>query len=249
MQTDYSLFFKFIESYSKQGFTGIDPEDPLIKDLEEVMEKNGQFFYVGDMINLQILYTSNSIYNLLGIKPRDLNPSILFDITHPDDIQRHGFVRAQVFRESNELYASGEDFRVMSTNLRFRTSRNEYINFLNQAYMWPCVVPVRSVCCIFVQSDISWFGEIKKGYHAYNGKDISKFRHPDKDLIMTGYLFSDREYEIIQLIESGLNSEEIGERICLSPHTINTHRRNILKKTLKYTMKELIYDLKKRGLL
>jgi Zn-dependent M16 (insulinase) family peptidase len=34
-----------------------------------------------------------------------------------------------------------------------------------------------------------------------------------------------------------------------SLHTVNTHRRNILKKTGKETISELIYDLMERGLL
>jgi hypothetical protein len=249
MITDYNLFFKFIESYSKQGFSGVDPEDPFIKELEEILEKNRQFFYVGDLIKLKILYTSYSVFSLLGINPGDIDPRVIFDITHPDDLDRHGSVRSRVFREANELFMRGEDYKVMSTNLMFRTSQNDYINFLNQAYMWPCFMPVRSVCCIFVQTDISWFGEIRKGYHAYNGNDLSKFRYPDKELIMTGYMFSDREYEIIKLIGSGLNSEEISEKIFLSPHTVNTHRRNILKKSNKATMNELIHDMQERGLL
>ena len=39
-----------------------------------------------------------------------------------------------------------------------------------------------------------------------------------------------REKEIIQLIGDGLNTAEIGEKLFLSTHTINTHRKNILSK-------------------
>jgi DNA-binding CsgD family transcriptional regulator len=55
--------------------------------------------------------------------------------------------------------------------------------------------------------------------------------------------FSDCEFEIIRLIESGLSSEQIAEKIFLSVHMVNTHRRNILNKTGKSTISELIYDL------
>jgi DNA-binding NarL/FixJ family response regulator len=41
---------------------------------------------------------------------------------------------------------------------------------------------------------------------------------------------SSRELEIIQLIAKGLTSKEMSEKLFLSHHTINTHRKNILKK-------------------
>ncbi len=41
---------------------------------------------------------------------------------------------------------------------------------------------------------------------------------------------SSREHEIIQLIAKGLTSKEMSEKLFISYHTINTHRKNILKK-------------------
>lgn len=39
-----------------------------------------------------------------------------------------------------------------------------------------------------------------------------------------------REREVVQLIAEGLSSKEIASRLHLSPHTIDTHRRNIMRK-------------------
>jgi DNA-binding NarL/FixJ family response regulator len=41
---------------------------------------------------------------------------------------------------------------------------------------------------------------------------------------------SDRELEIITLIAEGYTNVEIAEKLFLSPHTVNTHRKNILSK-------------------
>lgn len=41
---------------------------------------------------------------------------------------------------------------------------------------------------------------------------------------------TDREIEIIQFIAEGLSSQEIGEKLFISPRTIETHRSNIIKK-------------------
>lgn len=64
-----------------------------------------------------------------------------------------------------------------------------------------------------------------------------------------GVPFSDNEFEIIKLIASGMNSEQIAEKKFLSIHTINTHRKNILSKAGEQTMGGLIFKLMKQGLL
>ena len=78
---------------------------------------------------------------------------------------------------------------------------------------------------------------------------MSYFRFPDDDLLMTGIPFSDREFEIVKMVESGMGSELIAEKLFISLHTVSTHRRNILEKTGKGHISEVIYDLKARGVL
>ena len=81
------------------------------------------------------------------------------------------------------------------------------------------------------------------------GNDLSYFRYPDEELLMTGNIFSDREFEIIKLIQEGFDSEQIAEKLFLSKHTVNTHRKNILDKTGKAHISDLIYYLEENGLL
>ena len=53
---------------------------------------------------------------------------------------------------------------------------------------------------------------------------------------------SNRERDVIRLLVSGKTSAEIAEKLCLSVHTINTHRRNILRKlNLKSTIEIVNY--------
>jgi len=51
------------------------------------------------------------------------------------------------------------------------------------------------------------------------------------------------------MIKEGLESEQIAKKLFLSKHTVNKHRKNILEKTGKAHIAELIYDLQERGLL
>ncbi|TBW27130.1 response regulator transcription factor [Gramella sp. KN1008] len=44
-------------------------------------------------------------------------------------------------------------------------------------------------------------------------------------------LFSEREIEIIKELANGLNAQDIARKLNLSPHTVMTHRKNILQKS------------------
>lgn len=44
-------------------------------------------------------------------------------------------------------------------------------------------------------------------------------------------LLTKREIEILKYIADGLSSIQIADKLCLSPHTINTHRKNMLRRT------------------
>lgn len=56
---------------------------------------------------------------------------------------------------------------------------------------------------------------------------------------------SDREIEIIQLIAEGYTNQQIAEKLFLSAHTVNTHRKNIMSKLgVKNTAGIVMYAVK-----
>ena len=122
-------------------------------------------------------------------------------------------------------------------------------NYLCQAYFFYSPLPHKAVYLLQVISKVDWFKNKKQEFHHYKGKDLSLFRFPDENLLKMGPGFSAREFEIIKLVESGLSSKEIAEKLFLSVFTVNTHRSNILVKSGKPQISDLIYELKEQGLL
>ena len=58
---------------------------------------------------------------------------------------------------------------------------------------------------------------------------------------------SDRELEVIKWIAEGYTNNEIAERLFLSPHTVNTHRKNIMQKLgVNNTAAIVMYAVKTR---
>jgi hypothetical protein len=245
----YEPFFRFIENYAPSGFKGIRPDDPLMIDLEKMMEINDQFFYIGELIQVNIIYTSKRSKLLIGVEPGDLTLYHFFESTHPEDIQRLSLGRAKTLKLAHDLFVAEKGFSLISTNFKMKNPSGTYTNVLTQLYLFYATFPRKAVYLLKIHTNIDWYKMLKNRYHYYLGTNLSNFRYPDEELLRIGVPFSDREFDIIRMIESGMNSEHIAKQLFLSLHTVNTHRRNILKKSGKSTMSELIYDLMERGVL
>ena len=246
---DYDLFFRFIETYTPSGFRGIDLNDPLLPKLEEMMEDHDQFFYIADIIQMKVLFTSSRSKEMIGIARENVSPYHFMEAAHKDDIQRLNLGRAKIIKMAQDLFIARKGNGLLTTNYRLRNPSGGYSDILVQAYIYYSTIPYSTVFFLKVHTNIDWHKKIKHGYHYYIGTDLSWFRYPDDDMLMIGNVFSDREFEILRLIESGLNTEEIGNKLFVSPHTVNTHRRNMLEKSGKESVAELIYELKERGVL
>jgi hypothetical protein len=244
----YSLYLKFIETYLPSGFKNIDRDSDLLKQLEAITEQNNQFFHVANLIQAKITWASLRCEQMMGIKPEDLDAYHFMEATHPDDVYKHTLGRSKMFNLANDLFAAQNGSAFLSINIRIRNARGEYPDLLFQLYFTYSEL-YRTVFLFQVHTNIDSLKKRKHGYHYYVGNDFSKFRYPDEELLAIGNPLSDREFEIVQLIESGLSSEEISEKLFLSVHTVNTHRRNILDKTGMATMAELIYDFKEKRLI
>jgi DNA-binding CsgD family transcriptional regulator len=248
-QLKYNLYFEFIKTFRSVGFKSIDRQDPLILALEEMMKINNQFFLVFDMITMKIEFTSTRSLQMLGIIPQDLTPYHFKEATHPDDLKRNELGVAKLFKIAHRLFVAKKGEMLISSNFRFRNFTGNYSNQLVQCYLFYNKAPYETVYMIHISTEIDWFKSFKNGFHYYIGNDISNFRYPDEELLRKDHSFTEREFEIIKLIHSGLNSEQIAKKLFVSTFTINTHRRNILDKTRKAHISDVIYDLNEMGLL
>lgn len=79
---------------------------------------------------------------------------------------------------------------------------------------------------------VSSINEVMNGGAPMNShiakKVLNMFR--DQNIKSDGYDLSDREKEILSLLVDGLSKKQIGEKIFLSHHTVDSHLRNIYAK-------------------
>lgn len=243
----YTYFHQFIENFLPNGFNEVDPNHPLMIDLEQMMEKNNQYFFVAELLKGKILFTSKRSLDMIGIDSKELNPYHNIEAAHPDDIHRNTKGWAKLIGLANNLLVAKSGSSLLSTNMKLRNPEGKYSEILFQCYLFYSEIPHKTIYLLQVHTNIDWYNKFKKGFHYYSGNDISLFKYPDEALLKLGNDFTKREFEIIKLVESGLSSEQIAKKLFLSNYTINTHRGNILKKSGKTHLSELIYELMEQG--
>lgn len=84
----------------------------------------------------------------------------------------------------------------------------------------------------------------KKVIEMLISENITLIRNKDKDASLTK-----KEIEIIKLIAQGLTTKEIAAQNFISVHTVNTHRKNILRKLRINNTSELVMYAVKAGII
>ena len=77
----------------------------------------------------------------------------------------------------------------------------------------------------FIKNKNTWWAEFR-----VNTEHVFMYHH-DIGKFQTGSILSDREKEVLKLVEAGFDSHSIAEHLDISSHTIDTHRKNMLDKT------------------
>ena len=213
------------------------------------MEENDQMFSASDLSLMKYLFTSKRSTQILGIEPEKVDPGFFMNTIHPDDLQRLVLGRAKMYNVAQEIYAAKAGNALMSFTLRVKSPKGGYNHILGQAYFFHSTIPREAVFIIQVLTNLDKKIKVNPDGHWYVGSDVSLFEFPDEKLLQMGSNLSDREFQIVKLIASGMSSKEIADKLALSIHTVNTHRSNILEKTQKATIADLIYEFKNLGLL
>ncbi|QIP13661.1 response regulator transcription factor [Spirosoma aureum] len=78
--------------------------------------------------------------------------------------------------------------------------------------------------------------------------DEKQFSNHADDVFLKKYKLSPREVEIIRYIKAGLSSPQIADKIHLSQHTVDTHRKNIHAKLGINTIADLVRFAVETGL-
>lgn len=188
----------------------------------------GQGMYILDLIKKEIPF-QKGISQFLGYKPDEFTFAHVISLIHPHDYD----MVTRLLRASLQ-FASENDVSVelgYFVTYRIKHKNGTYIKILRQSNVFDADENGKIISNISVITDISFMDSSEKVQWKFiaPGLDQKKF----KKYITKEYIgfFSDRELEILKLLKGGITSTLISKKLFISKHTVDGHRRNMLRKS------------------
>jgi len=206
-----------------------------------------QAIYVSDMQEMKIVY-QRGIKRLLGYTKNEFTFDLLMHCYHPDDIGRY----RQIVEKSNSFIRQNkpDPFTLEATyNYRIKMKDGTYLKVLRQSTVFDVTNDHLMRSSFSVLSDISFIKQDNSVNLSIIYLNTGGIVLDDNMKIIGPMSFTNREKEILSKIKQGLSSSEIADEINRSRHTIDTIRRNMLRKTGCKNTIELINLCSMQGIL
>ena len=199
----------------------------------------GQFLYIIDMAGRELAYQRN-MDTILGYPASQIDLSLLYTLFHPDDAPKVIWLTKSTL-EFVHRHFSPEPFQTnLLVDYRIRKRDGSYIRILRQSTVFDTDDDGRIVATLSLCTDITQIkpaGDVR--WQVTGVKNIGNFETEGISSV-DRFNFSDREREIIKLVAAGKSSEAISKELNISINTVNTHRRNILKKAGMHNTAEIV---------
>ncbi|HMG15541.1 MAG TPA: LuxR C-terminal-related transcriptional regulator [Saprospiraceae bacterium] len=228
-----------------------------VHDLVESFFNTGKhYYYILNFFDLRFEYVHPTVEEFIGCKPEAYKFALEFEKMHPLDATKIKFKE----NAANEFYynriPSEKIFFYKSTyTFRLSDGKGGWKNILHQSIPLQVTEFGRIQYILSVHTDITYLNLLpddrisfvgihnEPSYYSLN-TDPENMLKPKANLEI-----SRREKEIIQQLAEGLSSKQIAGKLFISQHTVDTHRRHLLKKMGVKNTLELAVECLKRGLL
>ncbi|RNI25784.1 helix-turn-helix transcriptional regulator [Rufibacter latericius] len=228
----------------------IDFELEVHKKLLNIFQVGDYYYFIFNCPEARIEFVSDNVQDILGFPPENFTVPEVLNRIHPDDLPCFlNFENAA--KEFFLQLPAGKSLKYkVRYDFRIRKADGNYLRILHQTVTIQADEAGAVLRSFVVHTDISHLKHEGKPVLSFIGLDGEpsyidvNAKHvfcSDKDML------SKREKEILSLLISGKHSTEIGKKLYISQHTVNTHRRNILAKTGSASTSELVAKAVREG--
>lgn len=253
---------KYVEAF-REAFGSGFIKDVTIKQhieqqatIDKYLPDSASFFY--------ILATPYNKYHFFGKQQESLSGytneeflnggiEFLIKCLHPEEVD---VILDQLYPETMEFIANTvkENFKniVMNYNYRFKKKSGEYINLMEQVYFLETDSDFKPTLLLgnVITLDNSNLLPVRSSLKLYKNNISETIFYKNYTTHKSSLNnITVREMDILRNLATGKTSKEIGETLFISPHTVDTHRRNLLRKLECKSVVELTRFVFKHGLL
>lgn len=193
-----------------------------------------QFAYVFNMATMEI-EKIRGVKTVLGYDEAEFDMIQFHKIIHPDDLP----LMMQATMESTEHVVQNGETTPLAAQLR-TTYRSRHVDghYLHIQDSISCLavdnkgMPVKGFCICTDISPLPFARVTAQLSCPCNGfsPSLNATTANEPSFLHNDFGFTQRENEILNLVRMGKSSEEIGQKLFISKHTVDKHRSNILQK-------------------
>lgn len=241
------LFKEIFDSHQEYNGTVIEQHIQKLRELDLYLPPMESFFIVTNTTKQIYEFVSKNFEYALGLERELMNTMgapYWFSHFHPDDLPIWmGVLEELMVFTMTEVPREDRSKLNYTWNFRVRNAKGNYVNILEHqtpTYFDQTGKPVIGIAhCSIVGKDEQRpiIATIKK-LNSNNEYETLYYKNHSQKLLEDN--LSNREQDIIRLLALNNTSKQIGEKLFISSHTVDVHRKNILKKLNFNSVQELI---------
>lgn len=220
----------------------------IINEIASMFAVGPFYYYILNYSTLNMDYIDDGVVNILGFYPHECSAQKLMHQLHPDDLNNFWRKQEIIFNAFLDIIGiENLPYYTSQHLLRIKHKNGNYKLMLHQSKVINLSKDQKVQQQLIVQTDITHLNVA----HNPNISIIGSKNRPSYNLAWNGdsykisdkrnkNIFTKREIEIIRELAKGKNYKQISDDLHISPNTINTHKRNILKKAKCKNTPELI---------
>lgn len=226
----------------------------IIDQIASLFSAGSYYYYIFNFSTMQMEYVDKRTFDVLGIEPTDFKLDTILNIMHPEDLGcMHEKESTAVEFLFNKIPKEDIPHYKVVYLMRLLHTDGSYKTILHQSKTLTVSGDGKIQQVIGIHTDVSYLNlpfdhkvsfvstERPSYFSLHAGADIQRVENSCKEL------FSEREKEILRMIAQGKDFKDIASELHLSPHTINTHKKNMLKKSHCNNTTELVATCIREG--
>ncbi len=195
------------------------------------------FYFVYHYQQPAYVFIESRVENILQYTPQEIRAgsgNFFLKHMHPDDLLQHE--KAMAHWQQFYFNLSPEDRKYYSTSFDFRLRKKDgrYLRLLQQLVFIEYDTEGNPLYSLEKCTSINHWQKGNEMVLSVIGPQAGKnlIYYPSKELKAGEKgIFTSSELHVLKLLSNGKNSKEAAELLNISFHTVNTHRRNMRRKT------------------
>lgn len=249
--TNSSIKEAYKEIFKSHDNPSLEKHIEKIIELDNYLPYSSTFFCITNTQELSFEYVSKNMTACLGLDKQEFENKgmrYLWSRMHPDDLDVWLRALNELMKFTlKEIAVEDRDRMSYTWNYRLKNDNDEYVNIVQNTTPLEFDSQDKPIIGLAHYTVLSPNIEMQicasaKLLNANNEYETVYFNNFSQKLLSNG--ISNRERDVIRLLVLNYSSREIAKKLSIATNTVDTHRRNILKKLNISSTGELIGMLK-----